>query len=245
VVGPLLFMRDRIRAGVLMRRTLSLLFLTLSLCPAKLYGQSATQTTAQEPTHDGIDYINACSTAVIAVFTILLFVGAFRQIRTSKTIERAWIMAELQWDKDKWADAKAHVLHGRSSVMGNVSTSTAVYIQLVCKNEGNSPAWIEEKRMKFAIFSVLPDKPPLESADIIQVGPEPLGIGKTDEPVTRQDAMPIAEGQAEDRQLSVIYGIVRYRDIFGKRRSTTFGYHITSSLELKRLEGYPAYNENT
>jgi hypothetical protein len=43
--------RDRIRAGVLMRITFLLLFfLTLSLCPATLHGQSATQTTTQEPT---------------------------------------------------------------------------------------------------------------------------------------------------------------------------------------------------
>jgi hypothetical protein len=43
------------------------------------------------PSHDWIDYINACSTAVIAAFTILLFVGVVWQIRTSKAIERAWV----------------------------------------------------------------------------------------------------------------------------------------------------------
>ena len=141
---------------------------------------------ASIPAHDWIDYINAYSTAVIALFTILLFIGVVWQIRTSRAIERAWILAEVQW-----TDGKGRVLEGHSWE----GTHSGVYVRLLCKNEGNSPAWIEEKRMKFQIFSVLPARPPLESADIIQFGREPLGIGKTDEPVTRQDAMPIAEGK--------------------------------------------------
>jgi len=44
--------------------------------------------------------------------------------------------------------------------------------------------------------------------------------------------------------MSVIYGFVKYRDIFKKQRTTTFGYRITNGV-LKRLENYPKYNENT
>ncbi len=44
--------------------------------------------------------------------------------------------------------------------------------------------------------------------------------------------------------MSVIYGFVRYRDIFKKLHVTTFGYGIIHG-QLKRLENYPEYNQNT
>jgi hypothetical protein len=45
--------------------------------------------------HDWVDYINASSTAVIAIFTILLFIGVILQIRTSRNIERAWVLVDI------------------------------------------------------------------------------------------------------------------------------------------------------
>jgi len=99
------------------------------------------------PSHDWIDYINACSTAVIAAFTILLFVGVVWQIRTSKAIERAWVMADVESDSEKWRDRKLHVLEGS----GTSGDSTAIYAVLVCINAGKSPAWIVETRAKFEI----------------------------------------------------------------------------------------------
>jgi len=206
--------------------------------PSKQQEQSK-QGQCPNPAHDGIDYVNASSTAVIAVFTILLFIGVIFQVRTSRAIERAWVLAEIQWQ-----EGEGHVFQGHSIEGKTERRNTAAFVQLVCKNEGNSPAWIEEKRMKFAIFSTLPEKPPLEKADIIQHGREPLGVGRIDEPITRQTAMPLAEGQAEHGQLSIIYGAVKYRDVFGKRRITTFGYQVTMDFKLKRLEGYPKYNDN-
>jgi hypothetical protein len=37
----------------------------------------------------------------------------------------------------------------------------------------------------------------------------------------------------------VIYGVVKYRDIFRRLHETTFGYKITPGRELVRLEGKP------
>lgn len=45
--------------------------------------------------------------------------------------------------------------------------------------------------------------------------------------------------------MMVVYGIVKYRDIFDKLRETTFGYRITPSRELVRLEGKGEYNKYT
>lgn len=212
--------------------------------PAKENGQGDSGDGATN-TQDWADYVNAFSTLVIAMFTIGLFIGLLVQIGTSRAIERAWILAEVQWDKGRWPDGKAHVLHGRSSVMGAESTSTAVYVQLVCKNEGASPAWITEKRMGFAIGKDLPIRPALDMAEIIQSGREPLGIGNTDDPITKESTVSIGQGIADVGDVSVIYGVVKYEDIFGRQHTTMFGYRITPTNELKRLEGYAAYNYST
>ncbi len=84
-------------------------------------GQNQTHDSAK-PTHDAIDYVNASSTAVIAVFTFLLFIGVMHQIRTSKAIERAWVMVEIQIDPEKPSDGKLQVFEGS----GSSGDSTAV-----------------------------------------------------------------------------------------------------------------------
>jgi hypothetical protein len=192
--------------------------------------------------HDSIDYINACSTAVIALFTILLFIGVVWQIHTSKTIERAWVMADVEPDSEKWRDRKLHVLEGS----GTSGDRTAIYAILVCTNAGKSPAWINETRAKFEIVETLPQIPNFESAEYIEAGTIPLGMveGGATPHTQRLPWTPTAVGHGESRKMSVIYGFVKYRDIFQKPRVTTFGYRVIDG-RLKRLENYPEYNKNT
>lgn len=192
--------------------------------------------------HDWIDYINACSTAVIAAFTLLLFVGVVWQIRTSKTIERAWVMADVEPDSEKWRDRKLHVLQGS----GTSGDSTAIYAVLVCTNAGKSPAWINETRAKFEIVETLPPTPNFESAEYVEASTIPLGMveGGAAPHTQRLPWTPTAVGHEELGKMSVIYGFVRYRDIFKRLHVTTFGYRIIHG-QLKRLENYPEYNQNT
>src|SRR5260370_11577568 len=77
--------------------------------------------------------------------------------------ERAWVMVDVEWDTAKWADRKAHVVEGS----GAGGDTTCIYIVLTCRNEGRSPAWIEEKRARFQIVDALPDTPDLTSAEFI------------------------------------------------------------------------------
>jgi hypothetical protein len=115
--------------------------------------------------------------AVILAFTIWVI---NRQTTANVTSQRAWILAEVQFE-----EGEGRIMEGRGTVEGRVQDYTGVRLQLICRNEGNSPAWIEEKRMKFEIFSTLPKEPPVRSADIIYAGNEPLGTGKTDQPIER------------------------------------------------------------
>lgn len=151
--------------------------------------------------------------------------------------ERAWVMADVEWDSSKWADRKPHVLEGS----GTGGDTTGIYVVLTCRNEGRSPAWIEEKRARFQIVDVLPDKPDLTSAEFIQAGPEPIGIGKA----LAHSWQATGTGHEALGKMMVVYGIVKYRDIFDKLRETTFGYRITPSRELVRLEDKREYNKYT
>jgi len=195
------------------------------------------------PTHDWIDYINACSTAVIALLTILLFIGVVWQVRTGKTIERAWVMADVEPDSEKWRDRKLHVLQGS----GTSGDTTAIYALLVCTNTGKSPAWLDEMRAKFEIIKTLPPVPNFQSAEHIETGIVPLGMmeGGAVPYVQRLSWTAVATGHEESGKMAVIYGLVKYRDIFQNRRVTTFAYRIINGRQLRRLEGYPKYNEST
>jgi hypothetical protein len=152
---------------------------------------------------------------------------------------------DVKHDDKKWTDGKTHILEGTTYVSdGKGGTAggdnTSFYAVLLCKNEGNSPGWVDEKRAKFEIVSSLPPRPDLESAQVIQAGPIPIGPNREDE----LHFEPKALRHHESSKMTVIYGAVRYRDIFGKQRQTTFAYRVLDG-QLRRLEGYPEYNKNT
>ena len=169
--------------------------------------------------------------------TILII---WKQVSTARNAQRAWVMVDVEHNAKKWADGEVHILEGS----GTGGDTTAFYAVLVCRNEGSSPGWIDEKRVKFEIVSSLPPRPNLESAEFIQAGPTPIGTGRAFPHTDILPFEPVAMGHQEHGKMSVIYGIVKYRDIFHERRETTFAYRILDG-ELKRLEGYPEYNKNT
>ena len=144
--------------------------------------------------------------------------------------ERAWVMVTVEWY------GEAHVLEGSGT-----GETTGIYVVLNCSNEGRSPAWIEEKRARFQIVDALADTPELASAESVRAGPEPIGVGKTNQIAW----MATATGHESPGKMMVVYGVVKYRDIFDKLRETMFGYRITPSRELVRLEGKREYNKNT
>ena len=177
---------------------------------------------------------------LVGVVQTLVLAGTifviWKQLSTARNAQRAWVMVDVEHNDKKWADGQVHVIEG-SGTGGN---TTAFYAILVCRNEGSSPGWIDEKRVKFEIVSSLPSRPDFESPQFNQAGPIPIGTAQPN----AVPFEPIAVGHQEDKKLTVIYGIVKYRDIFGKRRWTTFAYRILNG-ELRRLEGYPEYNKNT
>src|SRR6266568_1992389 len=66
--------------------------------------------------------------------------------------ERAWVMADVEWDSGKWADGKAHVLEG----WGTGGDTTGIYVVLTCRNEGRSPAWLKKRGQGFRSWTCCP-----------------------------------------------------------------------------------------
>ena len=88
--------------------------------------------------------------------------------------QRAWVSVDIEWDRTRWSDGKFHRIEG-SGTSGDQTLFEAV---LTCRNEGKSPAWIDEKRAKCELFTMIPEKPNLAATEIVQLGPEPIGIGQ-------------------------------------------------------------------
>ena len=57
----------------------------------------------------GLSGLTLTSTAIIAVFTVLLFFGAIWQVRTSHKIERAWIIVKIS-DVSEYPDESAYTV---------------------------------------------------------------------------------------------------------------------------------------
>ena len=102
---------------------------------------------------------------------------------------------------------------------------------------------ITEKRVCVRIVNAAPpDIPDLENIETVDHKPEPVPSGKQASP---WDATPVCEGTEGMGQVTIIYGVVKYRDAFAEGHATTFGYRLTPDNQLTRLEGWPKYNENT
>jgi len=154
--------------------------------------------------------------------------------------ERAWIMAELSLSSNglpltQWNDHAA----------GGVP-KTNIYVNLRCINDGDSPAWITEKSARLFIGSgdELPVTPKLAKEDILEEGFDPLGPGKD----AVYEGNITGTGRHSTQTATIIYGVVKYRDIFGENRETGFCYQFSGyqgNRKLVRIFCGPEYSKQT
>jgi hypothetical protein len=156
--------------------------------------------------------------------------------------ERAWVMADLR------CSTASHFLHGDHTENGVAAQTLDITgLELTCVNDGNSPAWITEKAIRLVVMKPgenLPTNPTLTSKDIVQDHVEPLGPGRE----TKKVLDLRGEGRHSLNTATLIYGVVRYRDIFKEERETWFCYQMTgykTNYLLARIPGSPEYNRNT
>ena len=147
--------------------------------------------------------------------------------------ERAWLMVDVEWETPK-----GHLSVGSQ----DGSFNTTAFVTLAARNQGRTPVWIAEWHAKFEIANTVPPKPDISGAEI-HYGPHPVAVGASSELALA----PIAAGCPGLNKIMLIYGVVKYRDVFTREdelRETWFGYLIPPSERLERL-AHPEYNKNT
>jgi hypothetical protein len=144
--------------------------------------------------------------------------------------ERAWIMVEV-------------IPAGNNpQIIRNQDGTIGVDARCVCENQGKTGAWINEIRCALEFSPLrLPEEPNLDDIGPYDSVPRPIASRKNPETYIIQ---PGCRGDWNNKIL-ILYGVVKYRDMFGKDRQTTFGYVVGKNGEFKRIVGYPKYNENT
>jgi hypothetical protein len=156
--------------------------------------------------------------------------------------ERAWVLVELKEMMDG-AEGFPFITQGQSAETG---PSTRFHANIILTNEGRSPCWITDVRLKFEIVESLPEEPDFASQPTEGgcVG-TPLGTGR---PSYNFVWMPTFRGRESATTMTAVYGIIKYRDIFNEDRTTTFGFKVvkdglSSGGRLERLTDYPKYNK--
>jgi hypothetical protein len=188
--------------------------------------------------HDWIDAINACSTVVIALFTVAMFFVVKYQLRASKDIERAWVMPKITKDTMGLLLCENTPIHGTQK-----SATTTASLLLTLKNDGNGPVWVKQFSARLVLLDSLdqlPKKPELGKEDDQHWYPSPF----VDTENTRFQIT--ANGSQVAKEKVVAYGKITYLDKFREERFSTFGYFIESGgSKVERLVAHPEYNRNT
>lgn len=199
--------------------------------PAQTSENQTANTSGDSP--EWVNFLNAISTAIIALFTICLFIGLVVQIQTSRNTERAWMMVDVTWNPTS-------PLKLVELTKGSGEENTGAFFRVTYRNQGRSPAWIIEKRIALKIVDSVPSKPDFGSTAVIQKIPEPLAVNGP----TSMDVQCDCGGRSGFPKLTIVYGAFKYRDIFRRIRETRFGYAIGQNNSMERLEE-PEYNEHT
>ena len=151
--------------------------------------------------------------------------------------ERAWVMGKLGWYDN------VHVMTSVSQIRneGRVDTTMA-NVKLTCRNEGRTPAWIDQVYGHLEIFeeaTTLGSKTKNECQTFGPMGP--LGAGKELSRVL--DVTCLGHPKAEEHL--AVYAVIEYRDIFGLKRETVLGYSIDLHGGIYRQDALPERNRNT
>lgn len=149
--------------------------------------------------------------------------------------ERAWVLIDIQWHASRAFFARVNDNTGNEN--------TGIYIDLLCINEGRSPAWIVEQRIRAEVTNSPSFDPRLDESDTQFV--------ESNQPIAAKQKH-LTEwrlfAKGWNNRDVYVYGVVKYRDIFTfppqKPRETWFGFLVSASGGIGRMLA-PSYNRNT
>jgi hypothetical protein len=195
------------------------------------------------------EWLISIITFIYALFSVLTFFAIRRQAEIAQSGADAEIAAQSPWiavNIEHIPGYGGRFTGTTREGSGPEVTHTDFMFHIVCVNHGRTPAWITEKRATFKIIpkDTLPEKPELKSTTVFEDEPEPLAAGEQSSRSQKAYYFQAVGYQGLD-EWAVLYGVVNYRDVFGRDRQTTFGYRVTIGDQLVRLAGYHEYNKNT
>lgn len=169
----------------------------------------------EKPKHDWIDHINSLSTAVIAAFTVLMFVIVRRQDWAMKIAERAWIVSDI----------------GSPQPVGSKDT-----VQIICKimNRGRTPAWITAMGSCGQLVKSEQDLPTNPNYTIAKPFNQrgsvltPNGYTETGISFEAKRLELVEKGEV----ILYFLGFVEYRDVFNQKHKTQYCYRLKPSQDL-------------
>ena len=147
--------------------------------------------------------------------------------------ERAWLMIDVEPFQSE-----------RVPIFTSADDTTAM-LDVIATNAGRSPAWIIQHFQRFQILETIPAVPDFEkdkTGDIYSIPVAPRWS------IYRSKRCELtAEGHRTDydRKQAIVHGLIRYRDIFGKDRWTTYGFYVSRTGRLERMADFPEYNKGT
>jgi hypothetical protein len=152
--------------------------------------------------------------------------------------ERAWIMGELSW----WENSRLRISQLSSTIQSQTVERTAVALKLTCKNEGKSPAWIDNVYGHLESFSTASELGAPNRVDGRNFGPMgPLGAGRE-----RSQSLDLTcPAKMKDEDYLAVYVVIEYRDIFGVKRETFLGHALDAHGNIGRQDALPERNRNT
>lgn len=162
---------------------------------------------SEQNKHDWITYLNAASTSLMAIFTILIWRIYKAMLHASNTTDRAWIVPDV-------------------GPIEKTPIPNTFQITIHFINNGKTPAWILEagsNGMWTTSVNPLPKKP-----NYILMGPLPPKGQLLPPTAYLPQGFPIDQGRIQlvlRGQMDLyIYGYTRYLDVFGKSHLTRYCY---------------------
>jgi hypothetical protein len=195
-----------------------------------------------DPAHSWIDMVNAISTGVIALFTICAAIFILRQVRVTRSVERAWMVGTPRFKKFE----------------GPPEPGQGLLYVCELKNTGRTPARILETALtirKADSFALIPPEPSYMGTERISFN-ETIIAPKGSFIITAASGN-FTQGQyVALRNLKLIlyaYGYIKYLDTFGRPHETRFcHYYRIPGVWEPQFEGFQlciqapqAYNRAT
>jgi hypothetical protein len=201
--------------------------------------------------HDIVDYVNAASTVVVALFTVSMFAVVGYQLKASKDIERAWLMVKVERDTSNSLFLSENTSREKN---GKELHVTLACLRLTFRNDGNGPIWVKRLQTRMVMLDSveqLPKHPEFNKDDDQKRLPPPfVKEDYTSVQLTAEGSLyPGKEVVLPNGRITreaVVYGRITYLDKFRQERVSTFGYALHSAGHgVERLQSHPEYNRNT